>query len=325
MIKYFVFNLLIITLISTYAKNILVIDSYHASYPWTMECRKGLDLHLDSIHTVTYMEMNTKCLHRDQHQKKADEVWEEVLLTRPDLVIIMDDNALKYLGQRVSDIEIPVVFMGINQNPRIYFKDSVIPRNVTGVLERPLLRRSLKFLSEINEMPNKRVLLMMDNGMTSDAIIKTSFNGEGRFKLFDIVMDTYLTGSYDDWKKKVKSLSADEIDFLIIANYATLKDSSGEHIPLDSTSHWTVENSSVPVFGFWKYSVGAGKAIGGLITSGYFQGKSAAQQANTILSTGQIPKVMIPKPGEHIYSRSELKRWGIELPKEIESETIFLE
>ena len=324
LLKALVLFLLFISL-SVQSADILVVNSYHISYPWSAECWNGFKAGINPSHKLSYSELDTKRIPDSEFAAQAERIFQEVEQSKPDLVVTMDDNALKYLGQRVSDLGIPVVFMGINQNPRIYFRDNYIPTNVTGALERPLLKRSVVVISQIVPPKERRFLLLMDDGMTSEAIIETSLSGLSSSILGDFVLDVWLSSSFSDWKRKVKSVSPSDYDVLVLANYAKLTDESGLQVPLDSTTKWTAENSAVPVFGFWNYSVGKGKAIGGLLISGYDQGGSAADLANSILDSGEVPKFTMPREGEYVFSRYELERWQLTLPVDIERSARLVE
>lgn len=323
-IKYYFIFLLFWSPFST-ADKVLIINSYHSDYTWSAECRQGFDEHVDPKHDVDYFEMDTKRIPSNEFRQKALSALDEVQRRKPDIVVLMDDNALRLLGDSISKLNIPVVFMGINSNPRLYFSSGVLPQNVTGVLERPLLERSAASIFHILTPKTKKILLMMDNGVTSDAIIQTSLYGKSVIHRSNYVVDTYLTNSYSDWKNKVNTISAKDYDALIISNYAALKDDNDKHVPLDSTSRWTSQHSSIPLFAFWKYSVGKGKAIGGLLMRGYDQGKHAALILNESLATGRIPKVTTPIRGEYIYSKTELYRWGLTLSPRLKKRAKFIE
>ncbi|WP_432736958.1 ABC transporter substrate-binding protein [Maridesulfovibrio sp. FT414] len=319
----FLLFLLAPTKVHPQKKKILIIDSYHSSYPWTSACIKGLNEYIAPEYDKIYFDMDTKRIPQDQFKTKAKQCMDIFHKEKPDLVITMDDNALKYSGQRISATGTPVVFMGINQNPRIYFAKNKLPHNVTGILERPLLKRSLLVLSKIYGSAN--FLLMMDNGMTSQAIIETSLQGTDRINYNSCEMDLFTTDNFNDWKKKVLNLNTNKYKGIIICNYAAMRDESGQHAAMNTVSTWTSAHSKVPVYALWEYSLGKGKAVGGLVMSGYYQGKAAAEMANTILATGRIPPVQIPSQGVLTFSKHELSRWGILLPHELSSRAKFVE
>ena len=57
---------------------------------------------------------------------------------------------------------------------------------------------------------------------------------------------------------------------------------------------WASAHSPVPLFCFWEFSVGKGRAIGGLVLDGRDQGAKAAELVNAILAGAQ-PKTLAPR------------------------------
>lgn len=139
--------LLSFNLFAKQGKSILLIDSYHKEYEWCKSYRIGLYQGLkDTEVNFTHFEMDTKRLPSSMYQKKAAFAFETYKRVKPDLVILGDDNALKYVGKMLLNTITPVVFLGINNNPRAYIP---MGQNITGVLERPLIKRSIMETSYI--------------------------------------------------------------------------------------------------------------------------------------------------------------------------------
>lgn len=303
-------------------RKVFILNSYHSSYPWTSDCLKGLHDNLNPDYEQVHIELDTKRIPKKEFKVRADRAMKLIFEERPDIVVVMDDNALKMLGERISNEGIPQVFLGINQNPRLYFTKKNIPTNVTGVLERPLLKRSLVMLNKLSG-PGK-YLLMMDVGTTSMAIIKTQMDGRKEAEYGPCSIDVFTSNHFTKWKEEVRNLDVNEYKGIIICNYTAMKDASGKHAPMTTVAKWTSANSKVPIFAFWRYSVGKGKAMGGLIMSGYHQGKTAAEMANKILSGGPIPSIQLPNEGILMFSRHELSRWRIRLPQELKKKAVFV-
>ena len=319
------FFILFFTHINSSAQSVMLINSYHAKYLWSMECRTGFEEHIDPQHQITYFEMDTKRIPQTEYKQRVNNIWQKIEANKPDLIVTMDDNALKYLGQKIADTGVPLVFMGVNANPRLYFKSNQLPTNVAGVLERPLLKQNIVLLSKILPNNPNKVLLLMDNGMTSSAIIESTMEGKISLNIGGIDLDVSLLNNYADWQTKIKSLSSNDYDALIISNYGNLRDKNNQQVPVNNISKWTSSNSARPVFALWKNSVGKEKAIGGLLLNGYEQGKKAAEITNTALKTGKLPYYLVPKHGEYTFSTHELSRWNLTLPESIKSRARFID
>jgi len=47
---------------------------------------------------------------------------------------------------------------------------------------------------------------------------------------------------------------------------------SGKHLSHEHVIAWTREHSPPPYFGFWEFTIGAGKNIGGYVLDGFLKG-----------------------------------------------------
>ena len=108
--------------------------------------------------------MDTKRQSKSAYSKKADQAWAKIQQTQPQLVVLGDDNALKFLGPKLLDGNIPVVYLGINNNPNDYVPAG---HNLTGVLERPLFDFNFDLIGKLVRPQPKKILVLFDHGTTS--------------------------------------------------------------------------------------------------------------------------------------------------------------
>lgn len=304
----------------SFATDIVFIHSYHADYPWVKEYRGGFMATIDD-HSILEYEMDTKRQPTGSFEKIAQQALAFIDTEKPKLVVLADDNALKLLGPALVDQKLPLVFLGINANPRHYIK---LNKNISGTLERPLLKRSILMLHDL--FPKmKKLKVLMDSNPTSYAILETSFDDKFHQHISGVKVDISLEKTFNDWKLNTRSLEDSGYDALIIANYAALTDGQQQNVSLDDVSEWTSKNSPVPMFAFWGYSIGKGKAIGGLIISGVQQGVKAAKIVNQYFVTGKLPAITTPVRGSLMFSEHELRRWNIKLKSKIISNSLLIE
>lgn len=299
-------------------KTILVIESYHAENSWDASYLEGLRENLSSDIKLVNFEMNTKRLPKDQHQKQADQAWRKYEEINPDLVILGDDNALKFLGPKFLETKTPVVYLGINRDPRDYIE---LGKNITGVLERPIFTLAIGSISEIIQPKPDKILVLFDDGTTSQASVAEAFQGKTSLEIAKTKVDLELIGNFETWKKVVSSAKEMGYDAIVVGLYHTLVGRDGKNISADDVMAWTSANSSVPPFGFWDFSVGKGKTIGGFVLYGKEQGKTAAGMATRILK-GTEPKAIRPvigDKGKFLFSKSELAKHQLILPSRIAS------
>ena len=310
--------LILITMLSVHglAKTVLVVESYHAEYPWDISYKKGLENILGKTHELVFFQMDTKRLPPSRYTRQADLAYRMYEEIQPALVILGDDNALKYLGPRLSKTPSPVVYLGINNNPRAY---GINPANMTGVLERPLMKRSIIYMSELLAPRLEKLLILFDSGFTSKTSVREFFNDRNSVNVAGVRVDLKMIAKWTEWQQTVKNAWKNGYGAIVVGLYQTITDEDGEHVPALKVINWTSKNTPVPPFGFWDFTVGAEKTIGGLVLFGESQGEEAGKIAQKILSgksPAQIPPV-IGQKGRFFFSRSQLEKWQITLPEKI--------
>lgn len=135
-ISSFVLRLLCIVLISfsfisvsvsAEQKKVLVIESYHKEMFWDNGYRKGIINTLGPYASIDFFEMDTKRVRKTEIPARTKAAIASIYDTKPDLIILGDDNALNFVGKEALNQNIPIVFLGINGNPRDYF-NGVTPK-----------------------------------------------------------------------------------------------------------------------------------------------------------------------------------------------------
>ncbi|HAT29471.1 MAG TPA: sugar ABC transporter [Janthinobacterium sp.] len=296
---------------------ILVVESYNAEMPWDISYKEALQEGLGARYRLEYVQMDTKRLPKAQHAAMADKAWARYLALRPVLVVLGDDAALSLLGPRLGATTTPVVYLGINNNPRAYF-DGALVKNITGVLERPVLKRNIALVKKL--LPHTRsALVLFDTDITSQVVLRETFGGQ-RVQIIDgIRVEFRLIDNWEEWQSAVLGARA-EHDVLFVGLYQALHDRAGKSVNLsDEVVRWTSEHTPIPPFCFWDWAVGANKAIGGLVLHGKEQGRAATEIALKILS-GTSPSTIYPVTadrGRFLYSRKQLQRYHITLPPDL--------
>lgn len=306
-------------------KTILVIESYHAEYAWDVSYKEGLEEILGKNYNLEYFEMDTKRVPSSEYTRQAELAFKKYQKTDPVLVILGDDNALKLVGPKLAQTNTPVVYLGINQNPRNYKMFG--PENVTGVLERPLMKRSVLILKEILKPEPKKILILFDTGATSKSSVEQVFRGKNTTYIDGVQTDLKFIGNIKEWKKTVLSSKESGYDAIIVGLYHTITDDYKMHVDSGEILEWTSENTPVPPFCFWDFTAGPDKTIGGLVLFGKIQGQTAGKIALNILS-GTKPfdiKPVVAEKGRLMFSKEQIEKWNITLPEDMTSKVEFTE
>ena len=302
---------------------VLLIESYHAEYAWDQEQRAGLESVFQDQVELYNFQMDTKRINTDQYFGKADLAWQYYLKIKPDVVILSDDNALMLLEGRFLETDTPVVYMGINNNPRSY---GPLGKNITGVLERPLYKRTIKYLKDLILLRKDKVLILLDKGTTSEVFRQSVFHDQQNMEISGVVAEVKSFLNYSKWQNAVKSARENGYKAIVIGLYHCLFE-DGVNVDGEDVLAWTSENTPVPLFAFWEMSVGKGKAIGGMVLSGKVQGRAAANIVMKILDGTPVNSItpIIPDQGDFVFSRHELERWKIRLPRYIKEQARMLQ
>jgi len=305
---------------------LLIISSYHSEYAWEAGYRLGITEVLQDDYQLEYFQMNTKRLPPSLYSQRAALAWDAYIKHKPKLVFLGDDNAIKYLGSHFERItQTPVVYVGLNRDPRDY---NIYPaQHLTGVLERPLLNKSLKLIPRLLKQP-KKILVLFDSGNTALSAIKALFQNRTTILLDGILVEAKLIGEWDLWQHTIKQTQNSDYDALLIGLYHTLVDKQGEHVSDEKVIRWTVKNTAIPPFCLWSFSIAADKAIGGWVQDPRMEGRRAAEIALNILRDGVSPSDIEPTPtgyGQLMFSRSQLKKYAITLPSDLAQQAQFID
>lgn len=293
--------------------HVLVINSYSPSFQWVKEHNASLKRGLENVASLSFFDMDTKRIPRSEFKTATDRAIQTLETINPKVVVLTDDDALKLLGKRIADMHIPIVYLGINANPRDY---NMLKHQATGVLERPLFKRSIAFIQDILHEDLKKCLVLYDNSTTAQMSLDSVFNNNRHLKFAGTETDIRLIGTLKEWRQAVLSAPQKGYNAIIVGLYHTICDKDGNHIPEKEIIRWTSANSPIPLFGFWNFSIGKGKAIGGLVLAAEPQGWEAAKLVKRILSGEKASEIepVIAETSRFIFSDYELKRWNLSKP-----------
>ena len=298
---------------------ILNIASYHPGYGWSDDCLKGIDQQLQGQYVIHHFFLDAKRRAAPELAVALENAWKKVQQVNPSMVMLGDDFALKHLGARLAKQALPVVFYGINGNPRSYF-DGRIPANVSGVLERVLLVPLVRGVIDlVGESPKQQIAVLSDASVSSAAQLETQFNSDRHKKIgpFDVV---YLDlPHWQDWRTYIKNAHKTNAA-LVLINYHAIKD-QGRPMDYMDVLGWISHNAQVPFFIVQK-DVGPGLATGALLIDGVNHGALAASVAQNLLQGAKIGPVMEDQEGKYVFSRSQFKRFQLPIPQALSNRQI---
>lgn len=289
-------------------KNVLILNSYHKGYKWTDNIMEGISsvLGADPRHIKLLVEdMDTKRISNEQYINQLYEVYKYKYSNRKiDLVIAADDEAFHFLLQhgQVLFPNTPVVFCGVN-----YFEDSMLygHDNMTGVVEAYDIRKTLELALQIHPA-TQNIYIINDKTITGLGIRRTLMEIIPTFKGINFI--SWEDYNMQEIQQKIKTLPENSLVLFMVF----FQDVSGKYFSYDESISMVAMNSSVPIYGMWDFYLGHG-IVGGVLTSGYQQGRMAAQLSRRILDGENAANIPIVResPNQYMFDNVQMKRFGI--------------
>ena len=173
--KNFLF-IILFTLTSLYAKEVLLLHSYHKGYAWSDGISEAIekklfpypDIELSTIY------MDTKKNSTPVYINKLVDLYKEKFKKRNfDLIIVSDNNAFDFVVKYKNILfkNTPILFCGINNFDEKYFYKNKLNKNMTGILESVDLEKNFELITKLHPKSNK-LLVLNDTSKTGLALKK---------------------------------------------------------------------------------------------------------------------------------------------------------
>jgi PAS domain S-box-containing protein len=292
-------------------KKILVIHSYYKGFTWT----DGIDLGI--VETLkksgkdidVYTEfMDSKRFPEPQHITNLYTLYRnKYARTKFDCVICADDNAFQFLLMYRDALfpNVPVVFCGVNDFTPAMLKGK---RGFTGVVEtiNPWLTLKTAIALHPGTTDIKIVVDCTPTGVgTAKKVLRvlSSFPKTIHFTFYDHMDMSEIV-------ERVRSFSKGTVVLLMNFN----RDRSGNSFSHLESIALLRRVSRVPIYGLWDFHIGRG-IVGGVITSSYDQGRTAALIALRVLRGEPVETigVVTKPPTKLVFDYNEMKRFGIRI------------
>jgi ABC-type uncharacterized transport system substrate-binding protein len=177
-------------------KKVVYVNSYHRGFPPSDQITEGVyeAFPADSFEVVAHF-MDTKRNPSEVYIKnRADEILDSITEENPDLLIVSDDNALKYLVvPHFQDNPLPIVFCGVNWTADQY---DLSHCNITGILELLPVEESILTLKAY--YPGMQNLLVLNENTTTSR--KTKPLLDSLLSRSGISVTQELVDDFEGWK-----------------------------------------------------------------------------------------------------------------------------
>ena len=291
-------------------KHVLVLHSYHKGLAWTDSEDQGIRAALQArageleVHTEY---LDSKTVKSEDYDRRFSALLEAKYASIPlKAVISTDDDAYAfYLRNRALFRGAPLVFCGVN-----YFQESQLKGRedlVTGVIEAFDIPATLETALRLHP-GTKRVVIINDStttGLANKKIIAAEvvprFSRRVSFVFFENLTMRELL-------EKTAALSEGDIVLLMTFN----RDRAGAVYNYEQSINLIAGQTQVPLYGIWDFYLGRG-IVGGRLTSGVDQGKTAGELALRLLDGAKPRELPIVRqsPNRYMFDQRQLERFAI--------------
>jgi len=293
----------------TSSKKILIVNSYHKGYLWSDRVMEGVDSIFNSVkdYDVYYEYLDSKRNSSPEYMEYLKQIFVLKYSKNDfDMIILSDDNAFNFILQFRNSVfkNVPIVFCGINN-----YDPSMIRgySDITGIAEYydPAKTQQAALIL----FPEKDLYISICDNTESGLINKQLFVESAKNLPKKIRFEFWQNLSSGELEEKMKNAPSNSVLFYTDFN----RDGDGKVISTREASHF-LSKSKVPVFGRQEWLLGKG-LFGGMIVSGYYQGRTAAQMAISILNgkdADSIP-VVAESANRYMFDYKMMKKYSIKL------------
>ncbi|MDX2431832.1 MAG: ABC transporter substrate binding protein [Bacteroides sp.] len=267
-------------------KKIVYVNSYHSSFPPSALITRGVveAFPQDSFELSTFFIDSKRNPSEAYIKKRAEELLDSIREIGPDILIVSDDNALKYLViPNFKNDPLPIVFCGVNWTVEKYDLSFI---NITGVLEilpvEDLIQTLKPYYPEM-----KNLLVLNENTTTSrktQALLDTLLGNLG----MDVTQA--LVDDFEGWKSVFVEANKN-VDIIYMQTRGAI--SGWDH---DEAIRHIDQYINIPVVTCEEFMMPY--AVFGLTQLSEEQGEIAAQLAHEILRGARPKDIPLTKNSE---------------------------
>jgi ABC-type uncharacterized transport system substrate-binding protein len=260
----------------------------------------------------------------------ANNLLQEIRSIQPDILLVMDDDALRHLGAKLLDDPLPIVFGGINLSPtdpdygwiskneRASLADSLQRpgHNITGVLERIAIAAGFNLLHQIVPQA-ETALFISDRSYLSRQMLRAADYSYALSQVPMTIVRQVFTDTYEEMQQIVLDYQ-DRVDSIVMFLPWTFEDRQGNHVPQEKVVRWLLMNNRRPGIAYLDVLAEEG-FLCGVVVDMYQQGFHAGIMAGRILRgrhPADIP-IINPVANRIMINLARAKQLDIDIPFEV--------
>lgn len=192
--------------------------SYAPGYDWQDGIEHAIKQQLEyQCHLKTFYMNSAQIQNSDQLEQLGLKAKEAIEKNNPDIVIVSDENAVKYvLEAYFRNHSLPFVFCGLNNSGKLY---GLPYSNTTGMLEIAPTKTFLELLLR-SHFKKPHVAYLTTQGTTASKNIQGFHQA---VKLLKVNSSTFRAYDQQDWRQLYRQLQENsDVNIIILGNFIAL-------------------------------------------------------------------------------------------------------
>jgi len=302
---------------------VLAIHSYSQEYPWTKSQYQGfirhLATHAQSPVTVSteYLDTKRRPYTADYGQFFADYLKHKYRDYSPDVIYVTDDNGYLFARDHLFSLfpSTTVFFSGVNN---LEIADEIAALPVKGVFEKKDITGNIALIEELST-DKHRILVVGDGSNTYQAIEKEI---RQQLQAIDSIEASFLVSN--NLEEITRMLKERDEKYLFLTTIGGIHSENGELLSLQSIISRILQVTDMSIISMEDAYLFDG-VLGGLVTSGKEQGKSAANLVLQYLQHRNLDDIenIFHSPNIYQFNQAVLQQKNIQLPAEIYEQASF--
>ncbi|TIH13238.1 hypothetical protein D0S45_15730 [Marinifilum sp. JC120] len=331
---YVLFSCCVAVAEETQTKKILIVHSYSLENICGQPQHQGV---LESLEKAGFVEGSNLIVHQyamktkkvnnspDLIEEQAAAVLERVREVRPDVLVLLDDNAFSSVGLKLVDSDIDIVFSGMNGQPEDYDRKvkwmvsrSKPGHNITGVYEKLHFIDACRVQKQL--IPGlEKILVLLGESPTGKAVFKqVSKEMDEAGENLGIEFETRIATSWEEYTEIIRQACSDPSIGTIYPAATLLKDKNGQSHSTGDIVKWTVANCRTPGISI-NYVYARLGMLGGAGVDFIAMGRQAGKMVAMILQGTSPGDISVEEAERYalVFNLKRAKELGMVIPADI--------
>jgi len=270
--------------------------------------------------------MDSKILNisTESRMELSSEYLNYIKTNTPDIIFLLDDNAIKFVGMELVGSDIPIVFSGMNGQKENYnsikkFTDeSGNPLfNMTGVYE--YLYSAESFITFDKILPDFKQIVALIDSTTTGMAVKIQLEKELKANVNIPDVNIIQLKTVSEYEKEIKRINGDNNISAVYNLILCLEKPDGTMQDEKQNFLYYLENCKKPGIAL-NYEYSRLGFFGGVAVDFTAMGHQAAEMGIKILNGTDIKKIPIADAEKYmvIFNKARAMHLGISIPKDLE-------